>query len=312
MRDIKYLATGLVFGVIIFCFLLVGLFLLSPSSLPTEIPLPDFLHTESPLPTSTETQNPSATDMAFPPTPTPTPTLTSTSLPLPTTIPSDSISPTPTLSPGEIMQVRGDLAIQGPLAPEEQIRLYEASLTFIASTTKESKIIGERINGKGYGSPTLICGPLSIGILQAAGLIGDVIVPYDFWLLNPGMPKDRSLLKKVFPLEKYENSRHKIRLDQFDWKNYPLQPGDFLYIYRGPGGNFDHMLVVNRVDNLGRAYAVTNYGTPEGFIINEVMLYDPSNPAAGIFQTWTEHENAMLGSTGFDGFELWRHIQSTP
>jgi len=210
------------------------------------------------------------------------------------------------------MLSKGDLAIQGPLSPEEQIRLYEASLQFIASTTKESKTIGEQINGKGYGSPTLICGSLSIAILQAAGLIGEEVVPYDFWLLNPDVPKDRSLVNRVFPPKKYENSRHKIRLDQFDWKNFPLQPGDFLYIYRGPGGNFDHMLVVNRVDNFGRAYAVTNYGTPEGFIINEIMLYDPSNPTAGIFQTWTERENALLGSTGFDGFELWRLIPSGP
>jgi hypothetical protein len=306
MREIKYLATGLASGVIIFCLLLVGFFLLSPSSLPAEILRSNFSNTEPPPPTATQAQNPGSTDMAFHP----TPTLSFTALPPPTTIQSDSKSPTPTLSPAEVMQVRGELVIQGPLSPQEQIRLYEASLHFIAPTTKASKAIGEQINGKGYGSPTLICGPLSIAILQSAGLIGNAVVPYDFWLLNPDVPNDRTLVNKAFPPGQYENLRYKVRLDQFDWKNHPLLPGDFLYIYRGPGGNFDHMLVVNRVDNLGRAYAVTNYGTPEGFIINEIMLYDPFDPAAGIFHTWTERENALLGSTGFDGFQLWRLIPS--
>jgi hypothetical protein len=306
MREIKYLATGLGIGVIIFCLFLVGIFLLSPSSMPAEIPLPNFINTEPP--TATQVQDPSSTDTAFPP----IPALTFTAFPPPTTISSGLNTPTPTSSPAEVMQVRGELVLQGPLSPQDQIRLYEASLQFIAPTTKASKAIGEQINGKGYGSPTLICGPLSIAILQSAGLIGEAVVPYDFWLLNPDVPKDRILVDGVFPPEKYENSRHKIRLDQFDWKNDPLQPGDFLYIYRGPGGNFDHMLVVNRVDSLGRAYAVTNYGTPDGFIINEVMLYDPSDRTAGIFHTWTERENALLGSTGFDGFQLWRLIPSGP
>ena len=66
------------------------------------------------------------------------------------------------------------------------------------------------------------------------------------------------------------------------------------------------MLVVNRVDSHMRAYAVTNINTSDGFIMNEVMLYDPADPAAGIFHTWTETQLAILGSTGFGGFEVWR------
>jgi hypothetical protein len=66
------------------------------------------------------------------------------------------------------------------------------------------------------------------------------------------------------------------------------------------------MLVVNRVDGLGRAYAVTNFGTTDGYIIDEVMLYDPTDPDAGMFRVWTEKQNALLGSTGFGGFEVWR------
>jgi hypothetical protein len=201
----------------------------------------------------------------------------------------------------------GELLITGPLTREQQIKLYEVSVKFIAPTTQESRRVGEKINGFGYGSPTLICGPLSLAILQGAGLIVyEDVVPYDFWLLNPYISKDRTLVNRVFPANKYESVRFKNPLNKFDWETYPLQPGDFLYIDRGTGGNFDHMLVVNRVDSQGRAYAVTNFGTEAGYIIDEVMLYDPFDPDVGIFHTWTEKQFAKLGSTGFGGFEVWR------
>jgi hypothetical protein len=67
-------------------------------------------------------------------------------------------------------------------------------------------------------------------------------------------------------------------------------PGDFVYIYSGTQGNFEHMLVVNRVDYQGRAYSVTNYNTEKGFIIDEVLLYDPNDPTVGIFEQWAKRE----------------------
>lgn len=69
------------------------------------------------------------------------------------------------------------------------------------------------------------------------------------------------------------------------------------------------MLIVTRVDYQGRAYSVTNHDTEEGFIIDEVMLYDPRDPSVGIFAQWTRREKQVLGSTGFAGFEVWRLIQ---
>jgi hypothetical protein len=91
-----------------------------------------------------------------------------------------------------------------------------------------------------------------------------------------------------------------------DWHMNPLYPGDFIYIYAGTGGTFEHMLVVNRVDSDGRAYSVNNYLTPNGFIISEVLLYDPADPNAGMFSAWTARPNSKNGSTGFAGFEVWR------
>jgi hypothetical protein len=100
--------------------------------------------------------------------------------------------------------------------------------------------------------------------------------------------------------------RFQVPLNKMDWRETPLYPGDFIYIYAGSGGTFEHMLVVNRVDADGRAYAVTNHKTSDGYIIEEVLLYNPTNPDEGIFQAWTARHNSKNGSTGFMGFEVWR------
>ena len=205
------------------------------------------------------------------------------------------------------MIANGEIVITGPLDREQQVKLYEASIQFIAPTFRESKLVGEKINGVGYGSPTIICGPLALAILQNAGLIEyQDVVPYDFWLLNPYISKDRALINRVFPQDEYEDTLFKTPINKFDWTAEPLLPGDFLFIKHGTGGNFDHMLVVNRVDSLGRAYAVTNFGTENGYVINEMPLYDPNDPTVGLFHTWTAKQNSLLGSTGFGGFEVWR------
>ena len=200
----------------------------------------------------------------------------------------------------------GYLSQVGPLDLRDQFRVYESALKFIRISADEIWQIGEQINGPGYGSPSNICGPLSIIILQEAGIVGPDLNPHAFWLLNPGVQGDRRLLSEVFPPSQFENTRFQVPLNKMDWSKTPLYPGDFIYIYAGPGGNFEHMLVVNRVDADGRAYAVTNYRTDNGFFISEVLLYDPSEPHEGMFSVWTARPYAKNGSTGFAGFELWR------
>ena len=200
----------------------------------------------------------------------------------------------------------GYLVETGPLRLRGLLRLYDTSINFIRQTSEGSRLLGEEINGEGYGSPSDICGPLSIAILQEAGIVDSNLDPHRFWLLNPDVWTDRRLLAKAFPPERFENTRYKIKLNKVDWNETPLQPGDFIYIYAGTGGNFEHMLVVNRVDVDGRAYAVTNHKTNDGFIISEVLLYNPSDSYVGMFPVWTFRPNAATGSTGFDGFEVWR------
>jgi hypothetical protein len=308
--DIKFLGLGLTIGISIAGLAITGLLALNFFTSPAPvIPIPPVIISSTPtLPIETaiaETLAVTKTPTTIPNTDSPTFTVTPTAAR--TDTPTSTPSPTATLTVAEQMIVSGDLFLTGPLTRGEQIRLYESSIQFISPTTKESKVIGEALNGVGYGSPTLICGPLSLAIMQGAGLIEyQDVIPYDFWLLNPYISKDRALINRVFPEEKYENTLFKTPLNQFDWRSYPLHPGDFLFIRHGTGGNFDHMLVVNRVDSQGRVYAVTNYYTPDGYIINEALLYGPNDFSIGLFAKWTEKQNSITSSTGFGGFEIWR------
>ena len=217
---------------------------------------------------------------------------------------------TATLTAAEMKLASGDIAITGPLTKEQQLKLYEASLFYIAPTYRESKKMSVLINNARFSDPNTTCGPLSIAILQKAGILSTDLVAHDFFLINPDLGKDRIVIKKVFNPEQYADTRYKVRIDQFDWNANPLVPGDFVYIYAGTGGNFEHMLVVNRVDSQGRAYSVTNYDTEQGFVIDEALLYDPADSNAGLFSRWTEKQFQKLGSTGYAGFEVWRLKES--
>jgi hypothetical protein len=317
LRDIKYLFVGLIIGAILFAGFIGAVAFTAPTSIPTEM-RPEFLNSPTfvAVPPVTATQALADTATIFLPdtetqTPTVEPTLTFTETP--TLIPftatiTDTPTVTATLSPGQVLQLRGDLAIIGPRSAVELIRLYETSLQFEASTFSDAKRIGEKINGKGYGSPTLICGPLSISILSTSGLLQSGLIPYKFWLLNPNDGPGRQVLNIAFPSSQYSDTRLRTRIDEIDWKSHPLMPGDFVYLYAGPGGNFEHMLVVNRVDSAGRAYSVTNYNPGDGFVIQEVMLYDPADPGVGMFHEWTKRQYQITGSTGYDGLEVWRLI----
>ena len=312
LRDIKYLFAGLVIGAILFTTLAGALAFASPGSIPADL-RPAFFDTPAFTQVPRATQPPADFALATqPPSFGPTATFTRTPTLIPFTATATSTpTATATLSPGQVLHLRGDLVIIGPRTEAEQIRLYETSLQFVASTFSDARKIGEKINGKGYGSPTLICGPLSISILSAAKLIPPGIVPYNFWLLNPNDGPGRQKISTAFPSSQYSDTRIKVRIDQIDWNANPLMPGDFVYIYAGGGGNFEHMLVVNRVDSAGRAYSVTNYNPGDGFVIQEVMLYDPNDPNVGMFHEWTKKQWQITGSTGYDGLEIWRLI-ATP
>ena len=307
MKNIRDVAIGLSISVVLFAAFIAAILLFFPNQVPaaqelnliptranTALPSPTRAPTRTAAPTQPFTATPTT-----PPSKTPQPTATNTAIPLPTS----------TFTAYEQMIADGQIAVRGALSKDQHIKLYETSLRFIAKTPADSLRVSTEVNGvKTYASTT--CGPLAVAILRDAGLIPADIIPHDYWLLNPDVPENRRLLDAIFPKERYDDTRYKVKLQKFDWVTNPLEPGDFVYIYAGTGGNFEHMLVVTRVDSQGRAYSVMNVYAPDGFIIDEILLYDPLDASAGIFRQWTSRQWQQSGSTGFAGFELWRLKES--
>ena len=232
------------------------------------------------------------------------PTTTASPSPIPTnSIPTETAIPsaTPTATP------------RGALSWEQEHRLYEASLKFLAENEEDATIIvRDQIDYlESIGEhPSLVCGPLSAVILRDAGLLPADVDLHGFWLLDPRLRPSQIILETYFPPDRYEWYHFDTPTIEFDFEAFPLLPGDFIYLYAGSKGTFEHIITVSRVDDAGRAYTVSNLATEDGFVIRELMLYDPNHPGVGQFYDWMNREiNAWLGMTGDGGFDLWRSIQ---
>ena len=267
--------------------LLVCLFALSACVVNAVAPSP----TPSPLPaTLTPTMPPTATATLAP---TNTPTL----LPSPTPVP-----PTATLT----------------LRQQREANLYQASLHYLADTAEKADLVAREINfaSDPNESADNACGPITVAIMRDAGYLPEDANPHDMWLLCPReeLPECHGLVtldQKFFPQSEYDYTRVYESIGSYDWANHPLQPGDWLYLFVRKGvsryDGFDHMLVVTRVDDRGRAYSVTNINKGDGFVIQEEMLYDPRRPGVGLFADLTNDKlRKELGMTGTAGFLLIR------
>jgi hypothetical protein len=193
------------------------------------------------------------------------------------------------------------------LSIEQQIRLKEASRHFIALEEEDANRVALEIDFiEGFNEhASTMCGPLSISILQRADLLGAWVEPSDFWLLNPR--EDLPSAANAFPRDLYEWHHFETPISEFDFSQFPLFAGDLLYLHAGPSDTFEHILVVNRVDELGRAFSVTNFFTETGTVINERLLYDPRKPSKGQFNRWADRRlRGSIGITGSGGFRVWR------
>lgn len=229
--------------------------------------------TESIPPTASATIAASATETKMP-------TATSTSIP-PTATATASATPAPLSA------------------------LEEISLQYLAKSDTDATIIAQNlgylINGAHASN---MCGPLAATILREGGVISPYTNLYDFWLLNPRTHQE--ILKSTFPTSRFNLTEIRTPILDYDFSENPLKTGDFLYLYAGPNGNFEHMFTVTRVDEEGRPYTVTNLNTDEGYIIDEFMLYDPNAPEEGLIYRWNNRDYDDLGLTGSGGFDLWR------
>ncbi|HBY07387.1 MAG TPA: hypothetical protein DEH22_06220 [Chloroflexi bacterium] len=202
---------------------------------------------------------------------------------------------------------------RGALTWDQEQRLYETSLTFLADNPEDATlVVRDQIDylQSEAEDPSLACGPIAAAILRDAGLLPPDTDVHGFWLLDPRLRTSQIVLETYFPKERYAWYQIPTSTIQFDFNAFPLLAGDFLYLYAGNyGGTFEHMIVVTRVDETGRAYTVTNLHTEEGFVIRELMLYDPAQPGVGQFYDWLNRElNSWLGMTGDGGFDLWRPL----
>jgi hypothetical protein len=188
--------------------------------------------------------------------------------------------------------------------------LYEASLKFLAENEEDAiVVVRDQIDylESLAEHPSLVCGPLSAVILRDAGLLPLDADLHGFWLLDPRTRGSQIVLETYFPKDRYEWYHFDTSTTAFDFDSFPLLPGDFIYTYAGINGTFEHMITISRVDETGRAYTVSNLETEDGFVIRELMLYDPNDPGVGQFYDWMNREiNALLGMTGDGGFDLWR------
>ncbi|MBN2556943.1 MAG: LysM peptidoglycan-binding domain-containing protein [Anaerolineales bacterium] len=193
-----------------------------------------------------------------------------------------------------------------------QTELEQRAATFITGTRKETNRLAREIGflGGTVEDPSNMCGPLTAAILRDSNLIpssvGPIRDPKSFWLANPvlnGRPWS------LFPLEDYDLYQFQIPLMTFSFEDWPLCTGDILFTYAG-AGEYSHVFVVTEIDSAGRAYSVTNQIQEDGsFLVERVLLYDPTNPSAGAFRNeWTS--NPSRGRTGLGGFDVLRRIGS--
>jgi hypothetical protein len=150
--------------------------------------------------------------------------------------------------------------------------------------------------------------------LRDAGLVDRYTDLHNFWLLNPREQYTvENILEKTFPKDKYFWYRTVTPVNEIDFSEFPLFTGDFIYLYAGPLGTFEHMITVSRVDETGRVYAITAETNNGSYLISELMLYDPHNPGVGYFYDITDPAySETLGMTGFGGFQLWRPTEPIP
>jgi len=246
--------------------------------------------TKTPLPATTTRVPPTNTAISIP---------TETQI-IPTETPSSTATSTPTPTP------------RGALTWNQEQRLYEASLRFLAEDENDATdIVRDQIDylESIAEHPSLVCGPLSAVVLRDAGLLPPDVDLHGFWLLDPRLRPSQIILETYFPEGRYEWYQFETGTHEFDFKEFPLLPGDFIYLYTGINGTFEHIITVSRVDQAGRAYTVSNLATEDGFVIRELMLYDPNDPGVGQFYDWMNREiNAWLGMTGDGGFDLWRPV----
>jgi len=210
-------------------------------------------------------------------------------------------------------QIHPAFPINKALSDNQRDRLNQAAQQYISPDPEAAEATVQKMAYAKGATVSLTCGPLAFAILQDAGLISPYLDLNDTWLVSPLPEKNETLFKEIFPEDEYEWLRDTTPMAEMDFMANPLQAGDFVYTF---GGNYEHMFVITRIDETGRAYTVQNIeqgylnGDPDdtSFIIEETLLYDPDRPGEGVIYQWANPFFWKLGLTGTKGFQRFRAI----
>lgn|GEM_PF-2462010 len=198
--------------------------------------------------------------------------------------------------------------------------LAESAKSFIARSPEDAFKVCNVLREKG-GYPSNIDGPLSIAILldwrlepngrisvgQKARLTG--ITPSDMFQANPdGSYENQKLFRLTFPPQDFDTFRVMESMEVLDFNDLPeigeLFPGDCLCL---KGDTHNKLITISRMDEAGCLFSTTNIqlSKPDGYIIDEVMLWDPSIKS-GYFRTWAAEGGNNEARLGNAGFYFWR------
>jgi hypothetical protein len=197
-----------------------------------------------------------------------------------------------------------------PTLPVTEV-IKNAAERYITQSEEETYQAAYAMNfvGGKAESPVTMCGPLSWSILHDAGLLpagqfSSANTAKSFWLASPrynGRPWS------LFTDQDHTIYQFKTPINQFDFSQFPLYSGDFLYTYARPGHDYEHMVIVSEVTSDGKVYAVSNeMQKDQTWLITKVLLYDIQNPDIGAFKVDWVTDGKVKGKTGLGGFEVFR------
>ncbi|MBN2482744.1 MAG: hypothetical protein JXD21_00920 [Candidatus Omnitrophica bacterium] len=174
----------------------------------------------------------------------------------------------------------------------------EINEKYLCPTYEEALALAQKIDFRTGMTehPSNMCGPLAAAILEEFGLLPDGVTPADFWLANPDFGRPASL----FPDSEFDTFTSREATKDFDFSAFPLHRGDFLYLYGGKDG--DHMITVTEAASDGKVYGISNVRTGPGindFVVQRDLLYDPSDPDAGVLREGFGRYHSPYGCKGF-------------
>ncbi len=187
-----------------------------------------------------------------------------------------------------------------------------AAEPYLAPTSADAYRVAQSIDWLGpqqLEGPNTMCGPLVWSIMHDAGAFPPDLGNWSsgsktFWIANPrvdGRPWS------LFPSDLFHLYHFSEPVGSFDFNQFPLYPGDFLYLYSKKDG-FDHMLLVSEVDAQGNVYSVSNLvevSPQQKLSVERVILYNANDRAVGMMRNqW--NLDGINGRTGHDGFDVFR------